>query len=86
MHVRHDAEIDVVAFAVVLVVELDGVARPVELFDCSHAGRNDRHRYTLDGEKGPAVHFHEGTAAEAYRSSLLLIQSSYERMIERWRR
>jgi hypothetical protein len=86
MHVRRDVEVDIVGFAVVLIVDVDGTPRPVELYDCSHSGRNDRHCYTFDGEKGPAVRFHDGTPAEAYRSALWLIESSYERMIERWRR
>ena len=82
---RWEAERDVVAFAVMLLVRLDGRWRTVELFDCSHDDRNDRHRYTKAGEKGPAEVFHQGTPGEAMRDAISLIFAEHERMIERWR-
>jgi hypothetical protein len=57
----------------------------VRLFDCSHGDRNDRHRYTFDGAKGPAETFHHGTPSEAMNDAIDLIKSTCERMIERWR-
>lgn len=84
MRCRYDIERDVVLFANVLVVLVDGEWRTVELFDCSHGDRNDHHRYDRDGYKHPATVFHYGTAAEAYRTSLVLIETEFERMIERW--
>jgi hypothetical protein len=83
---RWETERDVVAFAVMLLVELDDAWHTVVLFDCSHADRNDRHRYTFDGDKGPAETFHRGTPAEAMRDAIDLIRTTHERMIERWRR
>jgi hypothetical protein len=48
--------------------------------------RNDRHRYSFDGVKGPAEPFHHGTPSEAMNEAIDLIKTSYERIIERWRR
>ncbi len=86
MRCRWDVERDIVSFAVVLVAMTDGRWTPVELFDCSHGDRNDRHRYTIDGGKGPAEPFHHGSPSEAYRAAIDLIQIDFERMIERWER
>ena len=86
MYARWETERDVVRFAVVLLTRSHGAWQTVELFDCSHDGRNDRHRYSHDGVKGPAEVFHHGTPGEAMRDAFDLIRSSHERMIERWRR
>ncbi len=83
--VRWEAERDIVSFAVTLVASVDGTWRTVVLFDCSHDDRNDRHRHTFDGVKGPAETFHLGTPAEAMRDAIRLIFAEHERMIERWR-
>jgi hypothetical protein len=79
-------ERDVVSYAVTLLAEIDGEWRTVVVFDCSHGDRNDRHRYTFDGVKGPAEIFHHGTPSEAMNDAIDLIDESHERMIERWRR
>ena len=86
MIVRWEIERRIVHFAVTLLAEVDGSWRTVTLFDCSHEGRIDRHRYSFDGVKGPAESFPSGTPAEAMRDAINLIRSSHERMIERWRR
>ena len=83
--VRWKTEGDVVAFAVTLLAEAQGAWRTVVLFDCSHEDRNDRHRYSLDGVKGPAEAFHHGTPSEAMNDAIDLIEANHERMIERWR-
>ncbi len=80
-----ETEHDVVRFAVVLLARLDGAWQTVELFDCSHDDRNDRHRYHRDGTKGAAETFHRGTPGEAMRAAFDLIRTDFERMIERWR-
>jgi hypothetical protein len=85
MLLRWDVERDIVSFAVVLVAWTGGSWRPITLFDCSHDGHNDRHRYDRTGRKGPAEPFHDGTPGEAYRAAVDLIRIDYERMIERWR-
>lgn len=86
MEVRWEVEIDIVKFAVLLQTRTAGRWRNVVLYDCSHSGKNDRHRYSLKGDKGPAENFHTGSAATAFREAIKLIRSDYERMIEEWRR
>ena len=70
-----------------LLAEVDETWRTVVLFvDCTHGDRNDRHRYSYDGVKGPAVIFNHGTPSEAMNDTIHLIRTDHERMIERWRR
>jgi len=83
--VRWEAERDVVSYAVTMVARVDGGWRTVVVFDCSHDDRNDRHRHTFDGVKGPAETFHHGTPSEAVNDAIDLIRAEHERMIERWR-
>lgn len=84
MRCRWETERDIVTFANVLVVQVDGEWRTADLFDCTHEGCNDHHRYDFDGYKHPATTFHHGMPAEAHRSSMRLIRSEFGRMIERW--
>ena len=83
---RWETEQAVVGYAVTLLAEIDSAWRTVVLFDCTHADRNDRHRYSYEGLKYPAVIFHHGTPGEAMNDAIRLIGSDHERMIERWRR
>lgn len=85
MRCRWETERDIVSFANVLVVKIAGEWRTVDLFDCTHHDRNDHHRYDFDGYKHPATAFHHGTPAEAHRTSMRLIRTEFERMIDRWR-
>jgi hypothetical protein len=66
------------------LVDDDRDWRSVELFDCSHGDRNDRHRYDAEGGKGQAQTFQPSAPAEAMRDAIDLIRSDYARMIERW--
>jgi len=75
-----------VSYAVVLLARIEDEWRTVVLFDCTHGERNDRHRYSFDGVKGPAVIFHHGSPSEAMNDAIALIKADHERMIERWRR
>jgi hypothetical protein len=84
--VRWESERTVVAYAVMLLANVEGHWRTVVLFDCTHGDRNDRHRYSFDGIKGPAVIFHHGSPSEAMNDAIGLIKSDHEGMIERWRR
>lgn len=84
MKVRWDKERDITSFAVVLQVQTFHGWQNVVLYDCSHSGKNDRHRYSPDGRKEDAEIFHHGTAAAAFRAAVDLIRSDYERMIEQW--
>ena len=86
MRVRWDKAHDIVSFAVLLQYETGGGWRNVELYDCSHSGQNDRHRYSREGLKGARQNFHHGTPAEAFRAAVELIRENYERMIEEWQR
>jgi len=72
--------------AVLLQYETGGAWRNVELFDCSHPGQNDRHRYSREDLKGEPQNFHHGTPAEAFRAAVALIRDNYERMIDEWQR
>jgi hypothetical protein len=86
MHVRWTVEVDIVKFAVRLQARVAGKWANVVLYDCSHSGKNDRHRYSQGGHKGPAENFHDGTPAMAFRDAIDLIRSDFERMISEWRR
>ncbi len=86
MKVRWDKERDIVSFAVLLQFQTGGGWQNVVLYDCSHSGKNDRHRYSRGGEKGEPEPFHQGTAAQAFRDAVELIRNDYERMIEQWQR
>jgi hypothetical protein len=83
---RWETERDVIRYAVLLLELVDSGWRPVALFDCSHDGHNDRHRYDRNGQKGPAERFHHGSPGEAMRAAVELIRTDYERMIQQWRR
>lgn len=86
MRVRWDKERDIVQFAVLLQYQTSDGWKNVELYDCSHPGHNDRHRYSREGIKEEPENFHHGTAAEAFRAAVDLIRDNYERMIEQWQR
>lgn len=77
---------EVTGFAVVLVLREDDRWRTVRLFDHTHQGRNDMHRYTRDGGKQDAESFHYGTPGEAMRAAIDLISRGFEGMIDAWRR
>lgn len=75
----------VVSYAVVLVVEHEGERRTVRVYDNAH-GQNEMHRHTLTGGKQPAEVFQAGSYGESMRAGREEILTSYERMIEAWRR
>jgi hypothetical protein len=86
MLVRLDVERrEVVKFMVLLQVHERGQWRNVQMFDCSHEGKIDRHRYSREGDKGPAENFHGGRVSEAFKEARELIRSDFERMIREWR-
>jgi len=76
---------EVVDYALVLVVEEAGRRATVRIYDGAH-GQNELHRYTRELGKQPAEIFHLGTLGEGMRAALTAIKSSYEEMIEGWRR
>ncbi len=76
--------VNVIDYAIVLLVREYGLWRAVRLYDNTHA-INDIHRYNRDGVKQPAETFHHGSAGEAMRSALDTVRGGYSEMIESWR-
>lgn len=76
---------DVVDYAVVLVVEVDGCKETVRVYDGAH-GENELHRHTCDGGKQAAEVFDRGTLGEGMRAAIEEIEHGYEAMIEGWHR
>lgn len=74
---------DVVDYAVVLLVELDGRLETVRVYDGAH-GENDLHRYGRQSGKSPAVTFHSGTLGDGMRAAIAEVESGYEAIIESW--
>jgi hypothetical protein len=76
---------EIVDYAIVLLVEVDGELETVRLYDGTH-GENELHRYTRDGDKQPAEIFHRGTLAQGMRAAIAEIERGYQTMIESWHR
>lgn len=76
---------EVVNYAVVLLVREHGELRAVRVYDNTH-GDHDMHRYNREGVKQAAETFHRGSASEALRSAIEAVRSGYGKMIESWRR
>jgi hypothetical protein len=76
---------DVVDYAVVLVVAVDGRKETVRVYDGAH-GENELHRHTRDGGKQVAEVFDRGTLGEGMRAAIEEIKHGYEAMIEGWHR
>jgi hypothetical protein len=76
---------DVLDYAVVLLVDVDGEMETVRLYDGAH-GENELHRYTSTGGKQPAEIFHNGTLGTGMRAAIEEIERGYEAMIESWRK
>jgi hypothetical protein len=74
---------DVVDYAVVLLVDVDGKIETVRVYDGAH-GQNELHRYTRSGGKQPAEVVHDGTLGEGMRAAIMDIKSGYGAMIEAW--
>ncbi len=86
MHVEFKTDrLEIVDYAIVLLVEVDGELETVRLYDGTH-GENELHRYTRDGDKQPAEIVHHGTLAQGMRAAIEEIERGYETMIESWHR
>jgi hypothetical protein len=84
MHVRFTTyRRDVVDYAVVLLIEGQGDAETVRLYDGAH-GTNEMHRYTRSGGKQLAEVFHRDALGPAMRAAIEQIVYGYEAMIESW--
>jgi hypothetical protein len=76
---------DVLDYAVVLLVDVDGEMETVRLYDGAH-GENELHRYTRTGGKQPAEVVHHGTLGAGMRAAIEEVERGYEAMIESWRK
>ncbi len=74
---------DVVDYAVVLLVDVDGDLETVRLYDGAH-GENELHRYTREGVKQPPEIAHRGTLGQGMRAAIEEIERGYQTMIESW--
>lgn len=84
VHVKFKTERrEVVDYAIVLLVDVDGQMRTVRLYDGAHA-ENELHRYTKQGGKQPAKIFHRGTLGQGMRAAIEDIDSGYQAIIESW--
>jgi len=75
----------VVDYAVILIIEDDGMERTVRIYDGAH-GVNELHRYNRRGEKGPPEVFHADTLGEGMRYAIEQIKDGFEGMVESWSR
>jgi hypothetical protein len=86
MHVEFTTDRrEIVDYAIVLLVELDGEFETIRLYDGAH-GENELHRYTREGDKQPAEIFDRGTLAQGMRAAIEEIERGYQTMIESWHR
>jgi hypothetical protein len=76
---------DVLDYAVVLLVDVDGEMETVRLYDGAH-GENELHRYMRTGGKQPAEVFHHGTLGAGMRAAIEEVERGYVTMIESWRK
>jgi hypothetical protein len=76
---------DVVAYAIVLSVDVGGHRQTVRVYDAAH-GFNELHRHTRVGGKQPGEPFHAGTLGEGMRTAIAECTDRYEMMIEAWNR
>jgi len=74
---------DVVDYAAVLLLEIDGKTETVRVYDGAH-GHNEMHRYTRSKGKQPGTPFHGATLGDGMRAAIADIESGYREMIEGW--
>ena len=75
----------VVDYAVVLLLAVDGSTETIRVYDGAH-GYNEMHRYSRSGGKQPGEPFHAGTLGEGMRVAIEEIERGYGEMIEGWKR
>jgi hypothetical protein len=86
MHVEFKTDRrEIVEYAVVLLITVDGEMETVRLYDGAH-GENELHRYTREGGKQAGEIFHRGTLAQGMRAAIEEIERGYRVMIESWHR
>lgn len=72
---------EVTDYAVVLLLEVEGVVETIRLYDGAH-GHNEMHRYTRSEGKQAGTPFHGGTLGEGMRAAIEEIEGGYREMIE----
>lgn len=76
---------EIIDYAVVLLLALDGSTETVRVYDAAH-GHNEMHRYTRSAGKQPGEPFHAGTLGEGMRAAIDRVERGYGEMIEGWER
>lgn len=76
---------EVIDYAVVLLLALDGSTATIRVYDGAH-GHNEMHRYSRSGGKQAGELFHAGTLGEGMRAAIEEIERGYGEMIEGWKR
>ncbi len=76
---------EIIDYAVVLLLALDGSTETIRVFDGAH-GHNEMHRYTRSGGKQAGAPFHAGTLGEGMRAAIDQVERGYGEMIEGWKR
>jgi hypothetical protein len=74
---------EVIDYAVVLLLEVDGRTETIRLYDSAH-GYNEMHRYIRSTGKQPGTPFDGGTLGDGMRAAIADIESGYREMIEGW--
>ncbi len=74
---------EVIDYAVVLLLEVEGKTKTIRLYDGAH-GHNEMHRYTRSAGKQPGTPLHRGTLGDGMRAAIAEIKSGYREMIEGW--
>jgi hypothetical protein len=75
----------VIDYSIVLLMEENGQAHTVRLYDGAH-GVNELHRYTRLEGKHAAETFHSGTLGMGMRAAIDEIKRNYRSIIEGWRK
>lgn len=75
--------LDVVDYALVLLLDLDGRVETIRVYDSAH-GFNEMHRHTRDRGKQDGVVFSRATLGEGMRAARKDIKGRYLAMIEGW--
>jgi hypothetical protein len=75
---------EVVAYAIVLVLETPFGEETIRVYDAAH-GFNEMHRYTRTGGKQDGVVFSDGTLAEGMQEAIEAVKLGPLAMIEGWK-
>jgi len=74
-----------IAYAVILLVEIEGKRRTVRVYD-NDRGVPHMHRFTRSGSKGRSTRVPASSASEGFTMTLAAVRNGFEEMIDAWRR